>query len=289
MSVHERDPLTGQLTTGHEWDGIRELRTPIPNWWLITFIVTWVLSIGYLVLYPSFATTKSYAPGILGWSSANELGDATRRAHDMQAAWRSQILATPLEEIEGNEQLRRFAVAGGQAAFNENCAACHGVGAGGQIGQFPSLIDDDWLWGGTIADIHTTIRHGIRTASDDARVSEMPAFGDILSPEEIAAAADYVLSLSDRSRDTSRDSLPGAAIFANNCASCHGPGGEGNRELGAPRLNDAIWLYGGSREAVMRQITRPKMGQMPTWENRLDEATIRMLAVYVHTLGGGEK
>lgn len=289
MSNHERDPLTGQLTTSHEWDGIKELRTPIPNWWLITFVVTWVLSVGYLVLYPSFATTKSYAPGILGWSSSSELVQTTQRARDSQSVWRTQILATPLEKIEANEELRRFAIAGGQAAFNENCAACHGVGAGGQIGQFPSLTDDAWLWGGKIGDIHTTIRHGIRSESDDARVSEMPAFGEILSAEEIAQTADYVLSLSNRSRDATRASLPGAALYANNCASCHGERGEGVRDLGAPRLNDAIWLYGGSREAVIRQITTPRMGQMPAWENRLDEETIRMLAVYVHTLGGGER
>jgi cytochrome c oxidase cbb3-type subunit 3 len=289
MSNHERDPLTGQLTTGHEWDGIKELRTPIPNWWLITFVVTWVLAIGYLVLYPSFATTKGYAPGLLRWSSSNELGEATRQARDMQSIWRKQIMATPLEKIEGNEELRRFAIAGGQAAFNENCAACHGVGAGGQIGQFPSLTDDDWLWGGRIAGIHKTIRHGIRSASDHARVSEMPAFGEILSGEEIARTADYVLSLSDRERDATRASLPGAALYAANCASCHGERGEGNRDFGAPRLNDAIWLYGGGREAVVRQITNPRMGQMPAWENRLDEETIRMLAVYVHTLGGGER
>jgi cytochrome c oxidase cbb3-type subunit 3 len=289
MSSQERDTLTGQLTTGHEWDGIKELRTPIPNWWLITFIVTWLLSIAYLVVYPSFATTKGYAPGLLGWSSTNELREATQQGRDMQSAWRRQILATPLEQIEGKEELRRFAIAGGQAAFNENCAACHGVGAVGQIGQFPSLIDDDWLWGGKVTDVHTTIRHGIRSGSDSARVSEMPAFGNILSREEIAATADYVLSLSDHSRDATRASLPGGALYANNCASCHGAQGEGSREFGAPRLNDAIWLYGGSREAVVRQITRPKMGQMPTWENRLDEATIRMLAVYVHSLGGGER
>ncbi|MGO1164510.1 cytochrome-c oxidase, cbb3-type subunit III [Brucella sp. C7-11G] len=289
MSTQDRDPLTGQMTTGHEWDGIKELRTPIPNWWLITFVVTWVLSIAYLVLYPSFATTKSYAPGLLGWSSAGQLAQATQQARDAQSVWRTQIMATPLEEIESSDELRRFAIAGGQAAFNENCAACHGVGAGGQIGQFPSLTDDDWLWGGRIADIHTTIRHGIRSDTDDSRVSQMPAFGEILSTDDIAQTADFVLSLSDRSQDATRASLPGAALYAANCASCHGEGGEGVRDFGAPKLNDAIWLYGGSREAVIRQIANPRMGHMPAWENRLDEETIRMLAVYVHTLGGGER
>lgn len=289
MSAEERDPLTGQLTTGHEWDGIKELRTPIPNWWLITFIVTWVLAVGYLVLYPSFATTKSFAPGLLGWSSAKDLKTASDAGRDAQAQWRGRILATSLENIESDEELRRFAVAGGEAAFNENCAACHGVGAGGQIGQFPTLIDDDWLWGGRITDIHKTIRHGIRGESVDTRQSEMPAFGELLSSEEIAATADYVLGLSDRSQDETRAGMPGAAVFADNCMSCHGAQGEGNRELGAPQLDDAIWLYGGSREAVIRQIARPRMGQMPSWENRLDEVAIRMLTVYVHTLGGGER
>jgi len=289
MSSPDRDPLTGQLTTGHEWDGIKELRTPIPNWWLITFVVTWVLSIGYLVLYPSFATTKSFAPGLLGWSSTGQLAQATQQARDAQSLWRTQVMATPLEEIEGNDELRRFAIAGGQAAFNENCAACHGVGGSGQIGQFPSLTDDDWLWGGKITDIHTTIRHGIRSESDDSRVSEMPAFGEILSPTEIGQTADFVLSLSHRSLDATRTNLPGAVLYSANCASCHGERGEGVRDFGAPKLNDAIWLYGGSREAVMRQIANPRMGHMPAWESRLDEETIRMLAVYVHTLGGGER
>lgn len=289
MSATERDPLTGQATTGHEWDGIKELRTPIPTWWIVTFVVTWVASIGYLALYPSFATTKSFAPGLLGWSSAKELEETTNAAREAQSVWRQKLLTVPIDQIESDDELRRFAVAGGQAAFNENCAACHGVGAGGQIGEFPALIDDDWLWGGKITDIHRTITYGIRNENPETRQSAMPAFGDMLTAEEIAAVADHVLSLADRSQNTLRASMPGAAIFEANCASCHGAQGNGNRELGAPRLDDAIWLYGNSREEVISQITSPRMGQMPAWQNRLDEATIRMLAVYVHTLGGGER
>ncbi|QIG51970.1 cytochrome-c oxidase, cbb3-type subunit III [Nordella sp. HKS 07] len=289
MSAPDRDPLTGQVTTGHEWDGIQELRTPIPNWWIVTFVVTWVISVGYLALYPSFATSKSYAPGLLGWSSSKELKEATDQALEAQSIWRQKLLTVPLDQIESDDELRRFAVAGGQAAFNENCAACHGVGAGGQIGEFPALVDDDWLWGGKITDIHKTITHGVRSDNPQAHQGDMPAFGDMLTNAEIAAVADHVLSLADRSQNALRASMPGAAIFAENCASCHGAQGDGNRELGAPRLDDAIWLYGNSREEVIRQITSPRMGQMPAWENRLDEATIRMLAVYVHTLGGGER
>lgn len=289
MSAPERDPLTGQVTTGHEWDGIKELRTPIPSWWIVTFVVTWVLSVGYLALYPSFATSKSYAPGLLGWSSGKELKDTTDQARAAQSVWRQKLLTVPIGQIESDDELRRFAVAGGEAAFNENCAACHGVGAGGQIGQFPTLSDDDWLWGGKITDIHTTITHGIRSEHPQTRQTDMPAFGDMLSAEEIAAVADHVLSLAGPSKSATSSSTPGAQIFTDNCASCHGAQGDGNRELGAPKLNDAIWLYGNSREAVIRQITKPRMGQMPAWGGRLDEATIRMLAVYVHTLGGGER
>ncbi|PWK74053.1 cytochrome-c oxidase, cbb3-type subunit III [Aminobacter sp. AP02] len=289
MSAPERDPLTGQLTTGHEWDGIKELRTPIPNWWIVTFVVTWVFAIGYLVLFPSFATTRDFAPGVLGWSSSGQLKKAINAAGDAQAAWRTQLQETPLDKIEADDQLRRFAVAGGLAAFNENCAACHGVGAGGQIGQFPALVDDDWLWGGTIADIYQTIQHGVRDANPDSRQSEMPAFADILSAEEIAATTEFVLSLAQDSQRQTRSDLPGAAIFAENCASCHGDQGQGNPELGAPKLNDAIWLYGGSKDAIAQQIAAPRMGEMPSWGQRLDDVTVRMLAVYVHTLGGGER
>lgn len=289
MSAPERDPLTGQETTGHEWDGIKELRTPIPNWWIITFVVTWVAAIGYLVLYPSFATTKSYAAGLLGWTSQSELARATASAKAAQSLWREQLLSVGLEEVEADDELRRFAVAGGQAAFNENCAGCHGVGAGGQIGQFPALTDDDWLWGGRIDAIEQTILYGIRSPHEETRLGDMPAFGDMLTREEIAATADHVLSLSDPAEKDIRDALPGAALFAENCAACHGDRGEGNRDLGAPNLRDAIWLYGSSREAVIAQITAPRMGQMPAWAGRLDPETIRMLAVYVHRLGGGER
>lgn len=289
MSGPERDPLTGQLTTGHEWDGIKELRTPIPNWWIITFVVTWVFAIGYLVLYPSFATTRDFARGALGWSSSGQLDKAINAAHEAQAEWRTQLLATPLDKIEADDQLRRFAVAGGLAAFNENCAACHGVGAGGQIGQFPALVDDDWLWGGKITDIYQTIQHGVRDANPDSRQSEMPAFGEILSANEIAATADFVLSLAHEAQSQTRSSLPGATLFAENCASCHGDQGQGMQEMGAPKLNDAIWLYGGSKDAISQQIAAPRMGEMPSWGQRLDDVTVRMLAVYVHTLGGGER
>jgi len=289
MGARERDPFSGYRTTGHEWDGIKELETPIPIWWLTVFIGSCFVALAYLWLYPSFATTGDYFKGALGWTSKGQLLEDLAAGKAAQTQWLSALAAKPLARIEEDEELRRFATAGGRAAFQEVCAPCHGVGAGGQIGQFPALIDDDWLWGGRIEDIHQTIRFGIRSGHEEARDSAMPAFGEFLTPAEIGQVADYVLTLSDPDAAGQRDAMAGAAIFAQNCASCHGEKGEGGRDFGAPRLNDAIWLYGSSRQAVMRQITNPRMGVMPAFSERLDPETIRMLAVYVHTLGGGER
>ncbi len=289
MAKPEYDPVTGYHTTGHEWDGIKELTTPIPSWWVTVFLASCFVAIGYMWLYPSFATTAGYYKGSLGWSSTGQLIEEVAAGRAAQEVWRTGILATPLEKIEANDELRRFATAGGRAAFNENCAGCHGVGAGGQIGQFPALIDDDWLWGGSIADIHQTVSFGIRSGHDEARDSMMPAFADMLSAQEIDAVADFVLSLSDLSLADARSTLPGAAVYETNCASCHGTTGGGGRDFGAPRLDDAIWLYGGTKREIIEQIANPRMGVMPSFAGRLDDETIRMLAVYVHTLGGGER
>lgn len=289
MATPERDPVTGYRTTGHEWDGIKELSTPIPHWWVSVFLISVGVALLYLWLMPSFAGKTGFLPGALKWSSKDQLAGEQASAAAAQAQWRGLLMDVPQAEIEGNADLRRFAIAGGRALFNENCAPCHGVGAGGQQGQFPALIDDDWLWGGRIDDIVQTITHGIRNDDGDSRQSMMPAFGEMLPAAEIEHVADYVATLSDPAAEASRAALPGAAIFADNCASCHGPAGGGSREFGAPRLDDAIWLYGGTRAEIIRQITHPRMGVMPSFATKLDPATIRMLAVYVHTLGGGEK
>lgn len=289
MANPERDPLTGYRTTGHEWDGIEELTTPIPAWWVTVFLASCLVAVLYMWLYPSFATTGGYYRGSLGWSSEGDLIEAVAAGRTAQAQWRTAIVATPIDRIETDESLRRFATAGGRAAFGENCAPCHGVGAGGQMGQFPALVDDDWLWGGKIGEIYQTIRFGIRSGHEEARDSAMPAFGEIIPAEEIDAVAQYVLALSDPSTEASRPSMSGAAIYATNCAACHGASGEGGRDFGAPRLNDAIWLYGSSPEQIRRQIANPRMGMMPAFANRLDDETIRALAVYIHTLGGGER
>ena len=283
----EKDAISGQETTGHEWDGIKELNTPLPRWWLYTFYACIVFSLVYVILYPAIPSLSSHTPGVLGYNSRVELEGQLAEARARQAASWDAIAAAELSEIRSNADNLTFALAGGAAAFADNCAPCHGQGGAGRPG-FPVLADDAWIWGGSLDDIHTTLLHGIRNGGDEARESEMPAYADILEPEQIEAVADYVLSLSGAEHDGS-SAAAGQEVYAENCAACHGEAGEGLRELGGPRLNDQIWLYGGSRDEIVSQIRQPRLGVMPGWQERLDASTIKMLTVYVHSLGGGEE
>jgi cytochrome c oxidase cbb3-type subunit 3 len=285
----EKDSVTGTQTTGHEWDGIKELNTPLPRWWLYVFYATILWSIVYWVLYPAIPTWSGYTKGVIGGTEREALQDRLQEARAGQAVYLDRIQVASVEEIAGDADLLNFAIAGGRAAFADNCAPCHGLGGAGQAGGYPTLADDDWLWGGTREAIQTTLLYGIRSNHDDTRISEMPAFGadGVLGPEEIGDVAEYVLSLSGNSGDTAAAER-GAQAYLDNCAACHGEQGEGMADLGAPALDDQIWLYGGDKEAIVAQISKPKHGVMPAWESRLDDTTIKMLATYVHSLGGGE-
>lgn len=288
MTNREVDQVTGTETTGHEWDGIRELDTPMPRWWLITFYLTIIWAVVYCVLYPAIPLVNSYTKGTLAYSSRGELDQALVKAREAQTGLRDKIKSSSLEAIIADPHLFSFAKAGGKAAFKVNCVQCHGSGAEGSKGN-PNLNDDDWLWGGNLAEIYQTIQHGARyELDDDTRTSEMPAFGkdEILDKAKIELVTDYVLSLSKGKSD---EKGPGAAIFAENCASCHGKTGAGDRSVGAPSLKDQIWLYGGDKKTVMESIHDSRKAVMPAWSHRLDAETIKQLAIYVHSLGGGEK
>lgn len=288
----EFDDVSGTKTTGHEWDGIHELDTPMPRWWLITFYITIIWSVGYMILYPAVPLISDYTKGVLGYSSRAELEKAVADAKNQQADLRAKIKTASLSDIRQDPDLLNFAKAGGKAAFKVNCVQCHGSGATGTRGN-PNLNDDDWLWGGSLEEIYTTIRHGIRYDLDeDTRISEMPAFGrdELLSKTEIDSVTDYVLSLSaqgDTNQDRSQNKT-GAKLFKDNCASCHGEAGHGNKELGAPSLSDQIWLYGSDRSAIITSIHESRYGVMPGWGQRLDDLTIKQLTIFVHALGGGE-
>ena len=290
MADKKIDEPTGVETVGHEWDGIEELNNPLPRWWVITTYLTILFSIGYMVVYPAIPLLNKGTEGIWNWSSRGQLADEMAEGTAKRKAATDAIAATPLEELVKNEQLMPLAVAGGSAAFKQNCVQCHGSGAAGSIG-YPNLKDEDWLWGGSINDIHTTLLHGIRAADyPQTRTSMMPSFGKdgILTSDQVNDTAAYVLSLSGKHPNDAA-AQRGAASFAANCVACHGPDGKGLRQFGAPNLTDAVWLYGGKPEQVTASIHKAHAGVMPGWSKKLDGVTIKMLAAYVYSLGGGEE
>ena len=282
------DDVTGTETTGHEWDGITELNKPLPRWWLWVLWATVVWAIGYWIAYPAWPLASSYTQGALGYSQRQRVGADVADGKAAQAEYIEKIKLAGLDDIRKSPDLLSFAVSGGRAAFGDNCAGCHGRGAQGAAG-FPNLNDDDWLWGGTLDDIHTTIEVGIRGAHEKTRQSQMPRYGidQIFEPVQINDAAEYVLSLSGRPSDPAAVER-GKAIFAEQCVACHGEDGKGKLDQGAPNLTDGIWLYGGSKDAILTSIRTGRGGVMPTWGGRLDPVTIKQLAVFVHSLGGGK-
>lgn len=283
------DEVTGVETTGHEWDGIRELNNPLPRWWLWTFYLCIIWAVGYMIAYPAIPLIKAATPGLLGVTDRGNVAIEIANAKKAQKKFVDQIAAKSLEEIRKDQALFQFAQAGGRAAFAVNCIQCHGSGAQGSKG-YPNLNDDDWIWGGKLDSIYTTIKHGIRfDADDDSRVSDMPAFGkdEILEKEQILQVSAFVASLTNQEADKDLV-VKGAAVYEENCASCHGEKGKGNHELGAPNLSDAINFYGGDQASFVRQINLPRHGVMPAWGHRLDDTTVKQLTIYVHSLGGGE-
>jgi len=289
MAPREIDELSGVETTGHEWDGIRELDNPMPRWWVWIFYATIVFSIGYVIYYPAIPLISTATSGVSGITNRSLLEAELTAATAAKAGLMEKIVQTDLESIRQDNELSRFAVAGGKSLFKVYCSQCHGSGAQGAPG-YPNLNDDDWLWGGDLETLYTTIAHGVRNQDDeDARISEMPAFGaDLLEPAQISEAAEFVLKLSSQDHDAQKAEA-GAVVFAENCAACHGDAGDGGREFGAPNLADGLWLYGGGRAEIAAQIRTPRHGVMPAWRARLGEASVKQLAVYIHSLGGGEK
>ena len=290
MSEKKRvDQPTGTETVGHEWDGIEELDTPMPRWWVWTFYATIIWAIGYVIVYPAIPLLNSATEGVFGWSS--------RGQYDMQVAARVKelepirqaLVSTDIRKLNGSPELLQQAIEGGRSAFKVHCVQCHGAGAAGSKG-YPNLNDDDWLWGGDLETIEYTITHGVRNPDHEkTRFSQMPAFGrdGILQPNQIQDLVSYVRLLSGREKQSAA-ARRGAALFEANCAVCHGSDAKGSRTLGAPNLTDAISLYGLDRATLTDTITNARYGVMPRWGQRLDPATIRMLAAYVHSLGGGE-
>lgn len=280
-------------TTGHSWDGIEELNTPLPRWWLWTFYGTIAFALVYMLLYPAIPLVSGATPGLLGYSTRAAVVEDIQRFEAANADLVARLTEVDLdrEVIQADPDLYNYAVQGGAAVFRTYCAQCHGSGAAGvQASGYPSLLDNDWLWGGTLEEIYYTITHGIRNEDDpDARWSQMPAFGtdELLSEEEISQVVHYVRKISGQEHDAALAS-PGEEVFLYNCAACHMDDGTGDRYQGAPNLTDAIWLYGGEVDKLAETVAKARFGVMPTHLDRLSESERRAVAVYVHQLGGGE-
>jgi cytochrome c oxidase cbb3-type subunit 3 len=290
--MSEKDPrfdeATGQYTTGHSWDGIEELNTPMPRWWLGLFYATIVFAGIYMLLMPSIPLINSYFDGILDKSDRQEVSTEIAELRMQRALLADRLNGANLDGIMEDPELFRFAMAAGKSAFGDNCATCHGAGGQGFKG-YPNLNDDVWIWGGSFEDIRHTLEVGIRSAHEDTRFNLMQAFGrdGLLTRDEIRDLTDYLLAFSGRGVDPEAGER-GRALFATNCASCHGADAMGDRSQGAPNLTDAEWLYGGEREDIIETLNNGRQGVMPNWNERLDPETITALAVYVHALGGGE-
>ncbi|MEM1380477.1 MAG: cytochrome-c oxidase, cbb3-type subunit III [Pseudomonadota bacterium] len=280
---------TGTETTGHEWDGIKELNNPLPRWWLIVFYVCCAWAFVYWIFMPSWPGINGHLRGVRQHSERINVERAMAELRSDRAALGDKLLASnSLEDIQADPELFQFAMAAGRSAFGDNCATCHGTGGQGFPG-YPNLNDDVWLWGGTLDDIRMTISHGIRSSHPETRMSQMPAFGrmGLLPGQDIDDVTEFVWQLAGNDVDAA-SAERGALVYEAQCAACHGTSGLGDRLQGAPNLTDAEWFYGGTKRAIRSQIYDGRNGVMPTWHGRLDDTTITSLAVYVHALGGGE-
>ena len=260
-------PASTDNTTGHTWDGdLRELNNPLPRWWMVLFVITIVFSFAYLVLYPGLGSAK----GLLDWSSTAALkADQDKAASALHVVY-AKYAATPFPELARDRQ----AMAIGERLFINNCAACHGSDARGGKG-FPNLADDDWLHGGTQADIIETITHG--------RQGMMPPMAAAVgSPADVTNLANYVLSLSNSPRDAVASELGRPKFGA--CAACHGADGKGNIAIGSANLTDDIWLHGYGKDAIVAMIQQGKTNVMPAQETRLTTEQIHVVGAYVWSL-----
>lgn len=290
MTEHnDIDAVSGTPTTGHSWDGIKELNTPLPRWWILTFYATILWAVGYWIVYPAWPMISGYTSGVFQYSTRADVAVELANLEKIRGAKMVALGAAPLAEIERDPALLALARARGKVVFGDNCAPCHGSGGAGAKG-YPNLNDDEWLWGGDLDQIMQTIMFGVRSGHAKAHEGNMLAFGKdgILKKDEIATVANYVRSLSGLPTRKEADLAAGQKIFAENCASCHGDLGKGNPELGAPNLIDKIWLYGSDEATIIETITNGRAGVMPAWGDRLDPATIKAITVYVHSLGGGQ-
>ena len=292
MADATRDPITGTTTTGHEWNGIEELDTPIPRVVLFFLAAATLFAIGYWFLMPAWPLGVTYTKGLLGIDQRQVVTEQVRDAAAERASWTAKLDKASFPEIAADPALMRHVRDTGRTLFTDNCAVCHGPEGRGGPG-FPNLAAGAWLWGGSPETIAETIRVGINGTAKDTRTAQMMAFGrdGILQREQVLAVAAYVRSLSGLKQDEAEQARvsAGKEVFAANCVACHGENAKGQHDLGAPDLTDANWIYGGDLQSVVNSIHGGRQGHMPTWEGRLSPTEIKLLALYVGTLGEAKR
>jgi cytochrome c oxidase cbb3-type subunit 3 len=288
MSQRESDEVTGVETTGHEWDGIKELNNPLPRWWLGVFWISIAWAVVYWVLMPAWPGLTGYTKGVRGQSDRADVARQLAELELVRGEGAAQLKTASLQQIEQDPELQSFALAVGQSVFGDNCATCHGAGGTGAKG-YPNLRDDVWLWGGSLDEIHRTITVGVRSDHPEAHTSQMPAFGrdQMLNAGQVNDMTEYVVALSGGEADSAAVGRA-APVFAEQCVACHGAAGKGDLTLGAPDLTDGEWLYGSDREDIRGQIENGRNGVMPTWAGRFSPETLKALAVYIHANAGGQ-
>ncbi|HTF83187.1 MAG TPA: cytochrome-c oxidase, cbb3-type subunit III [Cellvibrio sp.] len=265
VAVSDQDEEENK-TTGHVYDGIEEYDNPLPRWWFIMFIVTFVYAGVYLLVYPGLGSW----PGLFGWTSVKELRGHQQQADARYADTFGTYANTPIEELAQNPDAMKM----GLRLFSNNCAVCHGADGGGNYG-FPNLTDHDWLYGGTPEKIKETITLG--------RKGAMPAWGALMGETGVVNVSEYVLQISGQDHDAAKAEL-GAKLYNQNCVACHGVDGKGNQALGAPNLTDDIWLYGGEPQDIRATLRNGRNGVMPAQQELLKADRIHLLAAYVYSL-----
>lgn len=288
MSVEERDRYTGHMITGHVWNGIKELNSPVPLLWYLCFLLAFVFSVGYWIYMPAWPSVRSHTQGLSGFDQRDELARQLSAANLDSEQWRERFAKLTFAEASEDKQLMALVSRSGPALFEDNCAGCHGTGGEGAM-YFPRLNDSVWLWGADPEKIYQTLKYGINSGHPQSRIAQMPAFGDtgVLDAAQIRDVALYIQSLSistigNGSRTTELLSVNrGKRIFSSQCTACHGVDGTGNTLLGAPNLVDAAWIYGWREENLIKTVSQGRAGHMPAWENRIDDVKLRILSLYV--------
>jgi cytochrome c oxidase cbb3-type subunit III len=301
----DKKPQSAQ-TTGHAWDGdLQEFNNPLPRWWLWSFYATVVFALIYWVFYPAWPIGKTYTTGVMNnleyttasgehvvthWNTRALYEQEMEAARKAQAPLLKSLDQASFADIVKDPEKLKFAKSMAKVLFADNCQACHQAGGAGIIGKYPNLADDDWLWGGGFAQIQNTIQEG--------HAGTMPSFKGRLEPAQIDAVAEYVLSLSGLATDTKLQQT-GKLIFEGEggCVACHTQKGTGNIAMGSANLTDKIWTIADvphaktatdKRAAIHQVVENGVTRQMPTWKGRLSPTEIKMLALYVHEMGGGK-